>query len=618
MAGVGGIGANRAGSTGSTAATQETTEKPRTDKAPAAPAATATASGQATVGTASGQFRSFRADPMALAIRARVESTPIGPAPGTAKAESKGFLAGIASRFEEAAGTINRAYNEVSGVVSREVSDGMRRAGEAYDNVARGVDQLRDDVANGVRSLGQQAVEAGERGLRDIQQGYEQLARGAQDIGRDLQRTVEGGLDDARRAIDDGIDAGRSLVRSVEPALDPGSQIANLNSEGDAVKISLGGYAQAEVRGAAQGELELKRTADGYELSVSGQAGIGVIGQLGGKAGAEASAEAFAMLQGGGKLTLKFANAAEAERAVGIFARQAAVAGASAAGGPLGGLTGAAAQALIGPSPDDLRFLANRVDSVEVRGGLAAEIAGELGAADTLALEGSASGSYELGAKISFKPDASGNARPSELTLFAEASIAAEGKAAAVETAQAGIQGKVRLEQTYNLELPSNLTTDAFLRDPAGALRSEIARREGTTKLTIEGEARGGGGVSAAYASVTGEGGGAFELSASGNTADLNAAARRALSGDVAGAVRQLGNDVTVEGKLQGFVNSNVEFAPEVSAFGIGAGIEAQYQLQDRSRALQFKTTPNQAVAELERFLQQIDPALLQAAAGVR
>jgi len=572
--GVGGIGGRRPkeveGATGPAAAGPEApaTALPAT-AAPPPPAMPA---------TSSACIPALANDPAALAFQARVGAAagrapaappalPAAPAagPSSPAGRARALLGAASARLSEAASDVRRAVDRAGDVVRREAKDGVRAAGQVYERAARELGELRRDVARATREIGERVVDAGERGLRAV--------------GREL------GLDDARRAVERGLETGRALVGAVRRELDPRGQIARLDSSGDYVSVSLGGFAQAAARGEVDGGLMVVRMAGGYDVTVSGECAVGVIGQLGGSAGAEAQASATGMLRAGGHVTLSFKTADEAARAVEAIVRIAAPA--------------------VEPSAADRRFLGDHLSWIEVRGGAAGEIAGDLGVGGALGLEAGASASADAGVRLTFpERDAAGQVtRGPKVTVLREGTVAVSGGASAGGgSLGAAVSATVLLERT--VELPREVAVGALLRDPRGTMRDFAARsRASPAELTILGDARRSAGVGALDAAAGADAGRYFTLTASGDPAALGAAARRALGGDVAGSVSSLGGGVAVDLELQSVAGTSVGFAPDIQAFGVGLGLEAQYLLEDYGPPTRIRVPADRAAAEVRRFL---------------
>src|SRR5262249_30176110 len=127
-------------------------------------------------------------------------------------------------------------------------------------------------------------------------------------------------------------------------------------------------------KGFADGDLEVKRTKDGYVVSATGRFGAGAMAEEGGELGPlKATATAEATQAFGGKVEMTFKTAEEAKRAMDILIRQAgALAAAGTAAGPL-------ATPLLQPSKEELKFLADHINAVELSQTTAGSLAGNLG-----------------------------------------------------------------------------------------------------------------------------------------------------------------------------------------------------------------------------------------------
>ncbi len=569
-------------------------------------ASSAVDTAQSTAAAAQAQLDSFTRDAGAVA---REAVTDVGAAAGSVVNTAQGVVRDAAGRVEAQGRALAGAAEELGDRASATVRTGLSQAGGAAREAAEGLSRLERNVATGVRDLGRTIEVAGREGVRAAEEGLRDLGERAEGAVRGFERGAREILEDARDTAGQILSEGERLAGMVGEQLDPAAHIGRLDSEGDSVSIHLGGFAQAEVRVAGEGELEVERCEEppgGYNMSVGGSIGVGVVGQLGGSAGAEASAEANAMLNAGGTVQMHFNTREEAERAVRISARMAAVGAAGAAGGPLGTLTAGAAGLAIGPSEDDMRFMSEHTRSVEIRGSLAGEISAEAGIAETLdaGVEGSAHA--DVGVRLTFAgPDDEGRMRGPRLTVINEIGFEASGNAAAGIGVSGSVSGSARLET--EIELPPGIPPEDLLRDPRGTL-SRIRGQGGLpseTTLTIEGEASGGGTAGALYAEAGASAGGSFEVSARGDPRQLLAAARAAARGDVNGALGTLDRNTTLKAEVTSFTNTGVSFSPELTAFGVGAGVEAQYQFHNEGEPVEIEWRPSEVAARLREQLQR-------------
>ncbi len=554
------------------------------------------------------QFERFAGDTTALARQAAL-------APQAALSEVGGevkeLLGGVGDSLSNAGRRLESAADSARDTLSTGVRDGLRSARQKAENLGRELGEVKDDVARRVQDVGRRAVETGREGLSAVERGVDDLKRRAGQLKDDVVQRGGQLLDDAKVAANEIVQDGRDLLNRVEGELDPGTHVARLDSEGDSVKIRLGGFAQAQiegvpVRGQAQGEMEIKKTADGYEVEISGAVGLGVYAHASGE-GTEAGANA--MLTGGAKVTMKFATQEEAARAARIAGRMAAVGAAGAAAGPLGS-TGA--QALIGPSDDDMRFMSDHLGSVELRGGLAAEVSGQLGE-NFKSLSGKLGGSADVGVRLTFpsRDPATGQVTGPKVTVFGEGSFSGEGEGILGVAVRAGVEGKVTFEREF--QLPASVTGRALREDPAGTLRAAAnGVKAGNPTLKIEGQVRGTAGAGVANDFVkghAGHGGGArFELNLTAPRDELLNAAGRMVQGDLRGGLSSLDRATTVTGEYGTFRNTDVALAPEIKdkKTGQGVGVDAQYRLHDRGQQTKIPAQrPSQALRSLEDMVRR-------------
>ncbi len=587
-------------------------------------------------------------DPRAAELEARLaQPQAAGRASATGRASAQdepGFLDGVRSRVSSARARAERAVGEAgqrleaggrqisqaAGQARQAVSDRVHQtidgAGRQIESAGREAQELRQGVSRGVRDIGQRTINAGQQAIQGTREGLQELGQRAQTTARETIDTARQGLERARAGAEDAIQQGRNLVDMASGAIDPGTHIDQLDGTGDSVSVSLQGSASAEgIAGQANGEMEISRIGppedpEGYEIEVSGGVAAGIGGNLG-------SAEGSAMLGAGGSATLRFTgpNARrDAERAAEISMQMAAVGGAAGVGagvgsglGPVGQVGGAvvaggAAHLLVGPSQDDLRFMANNVHQIEVRGGVAAELAAEAGGPGFGGdLGGNAA--VEMGATLTFPhTNGSGERQPASMSIFAEGRVGGEvegGVASGVVGAD--FEGTVRREIEVNL--PASATGANLRRDPVGTALSSLRNAElGDDTLTIAGQVRGHVGTSHGLdrgsvelsAAARAHAGTRVELQFAGNAAELQRARERAMAGDLNGAVGSV-NQARVSGTVETFRDNEVELTGEAAEGGVGVGLEAQYQHHDvrSSNTIGVGGSPRQARDEVARLL---------------
>ena len=194
------------------------------------------------------------------------------------------------------------------------------------------------DAADGVMKV---VGKAGEMAV-DVAKGTVELAGDAaswttEQVSDAAEFAAKNGLKLAGAALNWVGDHARELAAD---ALDVDGQMAKLNSPGDTVTMAVGGKIGATVlQGGAEVEMKVTKTADGYEMTLTGKLSGGVFGGL--KLPGFPSAEGEANATGIASATMKFddlasvTTAAETVGGIGI---------ATAVGGPAGALlTGATA-----------------------------------------------------------------------------------------------------------------------------------------------------------------------------------------------------------------------------------------------------------------------------------
>jgi hypothetical protein len=538
----------------------------------------------------------------------------------------------------EAGEALDRSAADVAGTLSRGVEAGLRSAGNAAQVLGGEIAAAPHTLTNlrdGLRDLGRRASDVGDRALRTVEEGARELASGTRRLGEAAAKKAEGALEAAEEAARGIIDSGRKLYDSVVSSLDPLTEVKKLDSEGDTFTIGLGAEAKVELGGSAKGELQCKKTKDGYEVAITGQAAAFFAPELGGKAGGQASLEGKLEVGAGGTLTMKFATAEEAARAIRVAERAALVAGAGAAGGPLLGVaTGAAADALIGPSDDDWKFMTSHASSLELKGTAAASIAGTLGIgigkdAKALGLSGEAGIEESMAVKIEFAK----GSEPPKLSVTTE--IALKGKAGAsfglkeLGMDGLGLKGEVSGEMKVSLErsftLPRSIDARRLRESPLetiGGIASEVARSE-EAKIEVSGKVGASGGLDfpglpkgiAPAADMSGE----IEIKAeiSGKPSEVGPKIAAALERrDMAGVLRELDDRAKVSATVSGATSHGIKLAPEITVMGVGGKVSVQYERKDKTELWKYEGKPSETLARLRALGQQAplpDPSILLA-----
>jgi hypothetical protein len=496
--------------------------------------------------------------------------------------------------------TLNRAADQLGGGV-RNAGRLIEQGGQALQghvpfaqdliNVGRGAQQLGRGIQDAPEAAVSTAREI-ERGVGELRQGAQELLqRAEQTVDRTIQG-VEKGLQDIRDGIGRMGDSITNFGRQVGDAVNYNRQIDQL---GDGDKFTLGVGASGSVEGAkvyGKGQIEIERKGNQYVVSVDGELGGGLYAELGGKLGpAKASGTAEATLGAGGRVEMTFNSPEEAKRATEILLRQAAASAAGAATSsiavPGSGIAGRAVEAAMRPSAEEMRFLAQNTSAIELRGNVAAELAGSLGVADKqtqlAGLFGKGQVKQEMAARIEFRPNGAHEIAFRE-TISGE--ISAGGGLGVMGTngqngASTGIglggsvKGSVTNERRFTL--PANLDSAEILRDPMNSLRgigSQIAATEQgkvTVQLDAEGQAAGNArGIQAK-----------LEFTGQPDFIIRSGAIQTAMQGDLNGALRQVGDQVHVKATVTPYQNSGINLSPGVSFMGFGVGLEGRAIRQD-------------------------------------
>lgn len=485
--------------------------------------------------------------------------------------------------------------------------------GQAAQVMGKGIADAPENAVAGASTLirtGQELVHEGDDFLHKAEdvvgQGVQAAQHGLQLVGQ--------GIDAAKHAVTD-------FVGEVARATDYGHNIDALGS-GDKYRLAVGGNVSIEGGKAyAKGAIEVTRNEAGkYVVSVDGELGAGVYGEVGGKLGAKLNAEAAATLGVGGKMEMTFDNPADAKRATEIILKQAAAAAVTAEANSVvpvvgGMVAGAITERALGPTADDMNFLAQHTSAVELRGNVAADVAGCAGLKDVAGLFGSAGVKEEVSARLEFRNAEGESLHPPQLvvrqTVTGEASLGAglklsDGKEEGGSGAKAAFVGgkgeaKVVVEQRFSLP---NVSTTDLLAHPAETIRnaaSSMVKSEQdkiTLGLDLSGQAFGNGGGVEATASY------------SGNFDNIQRSAIDALRrGDLSGALRSV-DAGEAEMKVEPYSTIGVSFSPGISimGFGVGASFEATRRDVSEEHSLVERGKPSEIARDLNTALQPYLP----------
>jgi hypothetical protein len=387
---------------------------------------------------------------------------------------------------------------------------------------------------------------------------------------------------------------GNKLWGQVTDKLGLESNIQRLG-DGDKFAFTLGGDASlgavvgGTVYGKAKVEIERKDEKGNkkYTVSVEGEAGLGIVGEVGGKTGVFGSASASLQQTYGAasKVEFSFDSPEDAARAAEILAKQ-NLATAQPSLAPF-----------VKPSAEEYEFLQKNLASIELRGNGAAQLAGDLGIGDEdqalIGAFGEANAKLETGVKIEFQ-----NGSPSAVVIKSGAEFEVKGSAAVGAGAVASGKGTVSQEMKY--PLPQGLSWSDFATDPSGAVRKVGASLMATEqKVTVQQEYDGSAlGVGRGLRSQV-------EYSGKPGTIPVDQIAQRMKAGDLGGAVAAAGNHVNVNMYVAPYTSQGFNFSPSVSFFGTGVGVEISAQRQD-ANPWRYQGTATQGAAALNQQLRQL------------
>lgn len=499
--------------------------------------------------------------------------------------------------------SVNRAADRLGSTV-QDAGRTIEQGGRLLEGHVPFADEIRE-LGQGAQQAGQQIQDAPEQAAH-LAGEVEKDVNGLVNQGRALVQRAEQAAERGLEAVEAGIDTVRSGVDTIAQGVqDFGQHVAdsvnynrNIDQLGDGDKYTIGVGANASVEGGkiySKGAIEVERKGNQYVVSVDGELGGGIYGEIGGKLGpAKASGSAEATLGIGGKVEMTFDSPEEAKRATDILMRSAAVAAAQTSASvstvPGSGLAADALGSAIGPSSDDLRFLADHTSAVELRGNVAAELAGSLGVADKgsqlAGLFAKGNVKRELTARVEFGNGQSNPAVVFKDTLSGEVALGGGlgfskdgGDNGASTGVAASIVGKGKLEHEQRFELPAGLDTQNLLEDPLGTINSVAqhvqANQSDKVSLTLEGEGQAAGNSRGFEA----------KFEATGNVDQMlqSGALGQAVQGDFQGALQNLGDQVQVEASIKPYETHGLAFSPGISVMGFGVGIEGQATRRDFS-----------------------------------
>ncbi|QSQ13733.1 hypothetical protein [Myxococcus landrumensis] len=442
------------------------------------------------------------------------------------------------------------------------------QAGDALKDTAQKVgdelDQATNVVANGLDQLGQAIQGAPARNpLQDFAQDVVGGAlQGAAGVVRDSAKTVG--------AVKDALDFNTQMEQ-----LKPGESISvGLNAEADIYAVGITG----------KGDLTVSRSDEaggGYTVSASGEVGAGIVGKMGGKGAAEASASASGTA--GAKVEYQFDTLEEAQHAAGLIAATAAVSGASGSN-PLLGL---GLNVALGDPRSELAGLRDKVSAVEFELGAEGGLAGDLGMKGLQEVLGAgASAGVDMNQSTTARIEMEGG-KPTSLTLTQSQEISANvganvglgvpsqgkgGASASLPTnASAGADGSLKVELEQSIDLTEDFNLDDFMRDPKSSAHElgQSVLHASEAKVTLTDSRQG----TAQALGLGGSTGREVNVEITGNLQDIaNSGAFTSIAnGDVGQAVTQLGGKVDIKATVQDKTTVNGDIGVGVHAGVVGA-----------------------------------------------
>ncbi|HVY63072.1 MAG TPA: hypothetical protein VHF22_15550 [Planctomycetota bacterium] len=500
--------------------------------------------------------------------------------------------------------TLGKAADEASGAAAR------------LETLATGA---KDEIAGEARSIGHDLVSAGGKAEKALAQGFNQVVTDAKKAGRAVEEKTLGILNDAAGLAARIKDKGREILGAVEDAMDTKKNIEKLKTDGSTLTIALGANAEVEVEGKAKGEVEITRKDDEktgkpkYEVKVTGEVGAGLVLELGGKAGAEATAGGKAEASLKGSFTFECDSPGEAARVAGIAGKMALAGGVQASIPGIGTLAGMA----LAPGKDDMKFLADHAESMELGGEAAASLTAELGiggdkdALRALGADASVGAKVEQSVELKFPR----NGEPAKITVKRGFEVNGElsaGVGGAVG-AKLGAESTLGVEVEQEFTLPKSVDLKALRDHPLETVKDvagEIAKdSEATVTLKSSLKSTSGlklGGEAGKGVELGGESAGALgevdtEVSFKANPAKLGAAfAAGVKAGSLQKALQALDRNVEVEGKVEGKSFSGFHLSPEIRIAGVGIGVEAQYERADNRKLREFKGSPSEVWKQMQ------------------
>ena len=386
---------------------------------------------------------------------------------------------------------------------------------------------------------------------------------------------------------------GDSIRNAAANALNIDDQIHKLKSTGDSFTVK--GGVEGTLFGADLGagvEMKVTKTDTGYSMELQGNATAGIASKL--KLPGLTDAELSATGTASATVKFEFKDAKEVEKAAETVAGVAI--GAAATAGPLAPV----GAAMLASAGSELGFIGDHYKSTTLKLEGKAEVSGEAG--NSLGLPGA-----KLGGSVS-------NATAIEIpksgppNLILTQKVGVEGAldvAPGVGLPSGGTlnPGKVdgKAEISLETKVPIDISPGQLISDPVGELKKagKTAVDKSTTKLSANVELAAGAEIEGGPVKLNGRQGLQVQLSAEAKTKDIVGSLGKALSGDLAGALRTLDQGTKVEGKVRAYTEDKTGFEEEGVSVGV-ASIDVTAEAKTRSSEIltDFKGTPSELLAK--------------------
>ena len=264
---------------------------------------------------------------------------------------------------------------------------------------------------------------------------------------------------------------------------------------------------------------------------------------------------------------------------------------ATAVGGPAGALlTGATAG-------DEIADIVSHFDHGSVGLELSAEAKASLGDTAGLGYGGQIKGAVTTGARLEIT-----RGQPPALVL--EQGLEASGSlalGAPVDIPSLGgklnggsIDGTATIHAETRIPLPENLGLGDVVSDPVGAMKKvgQSVIDNSTTSLSLGVDVHAGIATEGLPLNLGSNGGLEINLSGEAKTKDLVGALGTALSGDLGGALKQLGEKTNLDVSVSKYTESGFNIEEEVSVPGFSFEVKAQDEVRDETELWSFEGTP--------------------------